>query len=681
MLLTVFMARMRSEALRVSRRAAAIFFASCTLAVAANDFNVRDFGAKGDGIAKDTAAVQRAVDAAHEAGGGRAVIPAGTYLSGTVWLKDGVELHLENGAVLKGSTDRADYNLNDCFPENFWSDGEEWSGGHLILAYKAKNVAITGEGVIDGSGPEFFAAECDEDSHFPYYKYGLKLHPIDRDWFRPGPMVTMFLSKNIRLEGVTLKHTPCWTTHFRCCDGLDIRNVTIDADRTIANSDGFSIDCTRNVTVSGCTIKVGDDGFAIRASCKLHAAEHPCENIRITDCDVWTCCWGIRFGVGTGTIRNVTVENCRFHESANGIGFTPAWVAEGKNVYIEDIRVSNCEMLECAYPVRFDGPKADARMCGILFESCRMESIAPCRIDGTEKCHAEDVTFKNCTRRHLERFKLRNNSKWGKPRNRKFATFKGPRDGVRFENCRPSEEPVGTLVLSFDDRNLDDWKKALPLFDKYDAHVTFFVCGELDGETIKKLKDIRAHGHSIGLHGLKHADADTAIAQKGAERYFAEEIVPQSERLRVAWIPVSSFAYPNCRFSAESDELFKAKGFAHVRGGLKGVAPYDPKGEKQAGLKPIHTVDRAFFSASELGSRFRLDTVIAGEAYHTDIEDILKCIRRCAERKEVFVLTSHGIHPNAKSINMKTEWLERILATAKECGISMIGFDEIPVQQ
>ena len=648
------------------------------LATTAQDFNVRAFGAKGDGVAKDTAAVQRAVDAAHAAGGGRVVIPTGTYLSGTVWLKDGVELHLEKGAVLKGSTDRADYNANGCFPENFWSDAEEWSGGHLILAYKAKDVAITGEGVIDGNGPAFFLPECDEDSHFPHWKYGLKLHPVDRDWFRPGPMVTMFLTKNIRIEGVTLKHTPCWTTHFRCCDGLDIRNVTIDADRTIANSDGFSIDCTRNVTVSGCTIKVGDDGFAIRASCKLHAAEHPCENIRITDCDVWTCCWGIRFGVGTGTIRNVTVENCRFHEGGEGIGFTPAWVAEGKNVYIEDIRVSNCEMLECAYPVRFDGPKADARMRGILFENCRMESIAPCRIDGTEKCHAEDVTFRNCTRRHLERFKLRNNRKWGQPRGRQFATFKGPREGVRFENCRPSEEPVGTLILSFDDRNLDDWKRALPLFDKYEAHVTFFIYGEIDSATVKKLKEFRAHGHSIGLHGLRHLNANEAIVQKGAERYFEEEIVPQFERLRVAWIPVTSFAYPNCRFSAESDALFKAKGFARVRGGLKGVAPYDPKGEKQAGLKPIHTVDRAFFPAAELASRFRLDTVIAGEAYHTDIEDILKCIRRCAERQEVFVLTSHGIHPNAKGISMKTEWLERILATAKECGVAVIGFDEIP---
>ena len=645
--------------------------------VAPADFNVRGFGAKGDGAAKDTAAIQRAVDAAHAAGGGRVTLPAGTYLSGTVWLKDGVELHLEKGATLKGSTDRADYNANDCFPENFWSDGEEWSGGHLVLAYKVKDVAITGEGVIDGSGPEFFAAECDEDSHFPYYKYGLKLHPIDRDWFRPGPMVAMFLSTNIRMEGVTLKHTPCWTTHFRCCDGLAVRNVTIDADRTIANSDGLSIDCTRNVTVSGCTIRVGDDALAIRASCKLHAAEHPCENIRISDCDVWTCCWGIRFGVGTGAIRNVAVENCRFHESANGIGFTPAWVAEGKNVYIENVRVTGCDILESAYPVRFDCPKADARARGIVFENCRMESIAPCRIDGTEKCHAEDVTFRNCTRRHLEGFRVRNNRKWGNPRSRKFATFKGPSDGVRFENCRPSEEPTGTLLLSFDDRNIGDWEKALPIFDRYGAHVTFFVCGEIDGATVKALKKFREHGHSIGLHGLRHANADAAIAAKGAERFFDEEIAPQSERMRVAWIPVTSYAYPNCRFSEESDALFKARGFAHVRGGHKGVAPFDPKGEKREGLKPIHTVDRAFFPASELGSRFRLDTVIAGEAYHTDIDDLLACIRRCAERKEVFVLTSHGIRPDAKGINMKTEWLERILATAKECGVAVVGFDEI----
>ena len=155
-----------------------------------------------------------------------------------------------------------------------------------------------GEGVIDGNGGAFFG-ETQEEGWFPAYKYGIKLHPIDREWFRPGPMVAMFLSKNIRLEGVTLRNTPCWTTHFRCCDGLDIRGVTIDADREIANSDGFSIDCTKNVVVKDCVIKTGDDGFAIRASCKHHAATNACEHISIENCDVWSCCLGVRFGVGT----------------------------------------------------------------------------------------------------------------------------------------------------------------------------------------------------------------------------------------------------------------------------------------------------------------------------------------------------------------------------------------------
>ena len=239
----------------------------------------------------------------------------------------------------------------------------------------------------------------------------------------------------------------------------------------------------------------------------------------------------------------------------------------------------------------------------------------------------------------------------------------------------------GALVISFDDRNLADWERAIPLFDKYDAHATFFFTGPCEGDAARVLKKLREHGHSIGLHGLKHQNADAAVAAKGAAAYWAEEIAPQLAGCRAAGIPITSFAYPNCCRTDETDALFRTNGFKHVRGGLKGVTPYDPKGEKQEGLKPVHTVDRAFFPAAELSLRFRLDTAIAGEAYHTDIEDILKCIRRCAELNEAFVLTSHGIHPDAKQIHMKTEWLERILATAKECGVAVLGFDELTTER
>ena len=179
------------------------------MAAAAADFDIRNYGASTGETC--TAAIQKALDAADAAGGGRVVVPEGTWTSGTVWLRSRVELHLAKGAVLKGSTRQADYNRNDAFPENFWSDAEEWSGGHLVLGYKVEGASITGEGTIDGSGPAFFG-ECEEDSWFPGYKYGLKLHPIDRSWFRPGHMVIFFLSKNIRLSGVTLANTPASTS-------------------------------------------------------------------------------------------------------------------------------------------------------------------------------------------------------------------------------------------------------------------------------------------------------------------------------------------------------------------------------------------------------------------------------------------------------------------------------------
>lgn len=250
---------------------------------------------------------------------------------------------------------------------------------------------------------------------------------------------------------------------------------------------------------------------------------------------------------------------------------------------------------------------------------------------------------------------------------------------IRHQQGRGGKEvkKSGLLVLSFDDRYFNDWVNALPTFEKYDAHATFFVKGPINDDAVRAMKRLSEAGHSVGLHGLHHANADEALAVKGVDRYYKEEIEPQREACRVANIPIKSFAYPNCRRSDETDELFRKKGFAHVRGGHKGVTPFDPKGEKQEGLKPVHAVDRAFIPPEKAKGQFRLDTVIAGEAYHTDIEDILKCVRRCAERNEAFVLTSHGISPDAKGISMKTEWLERILAMAKECGVPCVGFDEL----
>ena len=641
--------------------------------------------ALGASPAGNRAAIQGEIDAVAAKGGGRVTIPAGAWLTGSLELKSGVELHLEKGATLKGSTKPCDYNAADVFPENFHSVGEEWSGGHLIYGYKVENVAITGEGVIDGSGPDFFG-EVEITGWFPWYKYGLKLHPIDRLWFRPGPMVAFFLSRNIRFEDVTFANTPCWTVHLRCCDGFKAKGVKILADRTIANSDGFSIDCTRNVEIERCKVKTGDDGFAIRAACPRHAETNLCEHIRVRDCDVWSCCFGVRLGVGSGTIRDVVFEDCRFHESAEGIGFTPAWVRGARNVYIEDCTFRRCAVGQCERPVATQIPDADTRVRGIRFEDCAFESLFPAQVDGSAAVKVGEFSFVRCSRKAIRRTKAFFDERWNIENGKRirrhadiFAEIGTNVMNVAVKDCTPGPASRhGVLLLSFDDRNFDGWIAALPVFEKYGAHATFFVSGGADDDTVRKMKTLAARGHTIGLHGFAHRNAPEAVDELGEEGYYAADVEVPKRQCDVAYVEVTSFAYPNCRRDDRTDALFFRKGFAHVRGGIGGLRPYDPKGEKRGALKPLVTDERMFFPASELPKRRRLDTVLMGEAYNTDISEFLACVRRAAERDEALVIASHNIAPDAHGINMKTEWLEALLAEAKKRGVKVIGYNELP---
>ena len=110
--------------------------------------SVKDFGAKGDGLTLDTEAIQTALDRTAQRGGGVVVLPAGTYLSGSIWLRDNTELHLEEGAVLKGSPDIKDYCGADCCPQNEseMGFGDNISGGHLILGVGVRNATLSGPG-------------------------------------------------------------------------------------------------------------------------------------------------------------------------------------------------------------------------------------------------------------------------------------------------------------------------------------------------------------------------------------------------------------------------------------------------------------------------------------------------------------------------------------------------------
>lgn len=283
------------------------------------DFRVSDFGAVGDGKTLTTAALQRALDACAGTGG-RVVVPPGKYLTGTLWLGDATELHLEKGAVLLGSPDLSDYNAPDAYAQNFGSKGEGWSACHLLVALEKRNVALTGEGAIDGNARAFMA-------DYPVWYGGDRgwrdgvIHPRDRaNAVRPGPELAFVECRGVRIEGVTLRDMACWTCLLHGCDDVTIRGVTVRTDRRYANTDAFDIDSCRNVTVTGCDIETGDDAFAVRgAVLRLKNRNRACENILISNNVCRVSANGVRVGVGGGEVRNVRVTDLSIEGAHDGI--------------------------------------------------------------------------------------------------------------------------------------------------------------------------------------------------------------------------------------------------------------------------------------------------------------------------------------------------------------------------
>ena len=234
----------------------------------------------------------------------------------------------------------------------------------------------------------------------------------------------------------------------------------------------------------------------------------------------------------------------------------------------------------------------------------------------------------------------------------------------------------GVIALSFDDHNLADWERAFPLFEKYGATATFCISGEIDEKVVSFARQALWGGHEVALHGLRHRNADAALAEMGEEAYWKAEMEPQIDACRAANVPVRSFAYPNCQHDAASDALFARHGFTRLRGSIpdeRNPNPYDPKNVKRDQWRPVATADAFFVPAVDYLTERNISNVILGESYHTDIDDILRAVSRAGLRGERLSLVSHGISPDAKGISMKTEWLDRILAVAQTSGVVVRG--------
>lgn len=286
--------------------------------------NILDFGALPGQMC--TAAIQAALDAAGEAGE-TVVIPRGSFLSGTLNLGS-ASLCLEKGARLVASRSMDDY------VPNGYEHNEMGKALCLLSAMDQQDVRIYGQGVIDLSGDAFY--DMDKRAVPP----GRKFTPVQvaectaTYKARPTQPLFFYRCRHITVEGVRIENAPCWTMTFVECADVRVRDVTIDNDLRIPNSDGMHFCCCKGVIVKGCNISSGDDCIAITC---ITDWNKPCQDIVISDCILRSCSKAIVAGYMHGIVRNVVITNCIIKESNRAL----ALMASSHTGLVENVVASN----------------------------------------------------------------------------------------------------------------------------------------------------------------------------------------------------------------------------------------------------------------------------------------------------------------------------------------------------
>jgi len=254
-----------------------VSLASATAAPAAHD--IRQFGAIPDGRTLCTEAIQKAVDRCAADGGGTVYLPAGTWLTGTVYLANGVTIQLDGGCTVLGTTDKSLYGPPR---QLLGAKGEQYSTWAIFAGKGLEHIAIRGRGTIDGQGANF------------KYKEGAR------------PKNLFFEDcRDVLIEGVRLRQAGSWMQHYRNCERLTIRDIAV-FNHVSYNNDGLNIDSCRDVSIIGCTIDSDDDGIVLK-----NLSTRPTENVTISSCTVSSHCNAIKMGTESGGgFQNITVTNC-----------------------------------------------------------------------------------------------------------------------------------------------------------------------------------------------------------------------------------------------------------------------------------------------------------------------------------------------------------------------------------
>lgn len=301
-------------------------------------FNIVDYGAVANGRTLNTKAIQAAIDAANEAKGGRVIFPKGKFLAGRIEMKSDVDLYLEEGAVLLGSTNPNDYKALNSEVAPVSPKSDDNSQLALILANNANNISLSGKGLIDGQG-RALALNIDSLYHLgiikdPNYNKG-NLRPSET----VRPKLFLFSQcKNVKIFDLTIKNGACWGLTFELCSNLTITHIAL-TNRAYWNNDGMDITDCHNVRITNCDVNSADDGICL----KSYYPGHFNDSIYIADCAIRSSASAIKFGTASyGGFKNVTIKNIKIFDtfrSAIALESVDGGVIE--NINIQNINAVN----------------------------------------------------------------------------------------------------------------------------------------------------------------------------------------------------------------------------------------------------------------------------------------------------------------------------------------------------
>jgi polygalacturonase len=348
--------------------------------------SIADFGAVADGQTLNTEAFAKAIASLASKGGGRVVVPQGLWLTGPIVLKSNINLHIERGAVVLFSRN---FDLYPIVPKSF--EGlDTYRCQSPISANNEQNIAITGEGIVDGNGDAWRAVKRSKltdgqwkkivasggvlnekgDTWYPSESSRLgNTKSVDqnitdaktpedftliKDFLRPV-MVSIVSCKNVWLDGVTFQNSPAWNLHPLMCENLTVSNLTVRNPWYSQNGDGIDVESCKNTVVYNSRFDVGDDAICIKSGKNEQGRKRgkPTENLLVTECTVYHGHGG--FVVGSemsGGVRNAKVWNCTFLGTDVGLRFKSN---RGRGGVVENIWISHIDMLNIvAEPLLFD---------------------------------------------------------------------------------------------------------------------------------------------------------------------------------------------------------------------------------------------------------------------------------------------------------------------------------------